>query len=47
MNWDEGRAVVNATLAQAIHWRIFLERFEPLRKVVSENLLGAFWASPN
>ena len=43
----EGRAVVNATLAQAIHWRIFLERFEPLRKVVSENLLGAFWASPN
>ena len=37
----EGRAVVNATLAQAIHWRIFLERFEPLRKVVSENLLGA------
>ena len=34
-----GRAVVNATLAQAIYWRAVCELSKPLRKVCPENLL--------
>ena len=39
MNWDEGRAVVNATLAQGEFAASFHRAFEPLRKVCPENLL--------
>ena len=38
LNWVEGRAVVNATLAQAIHWRKFPVTFETTARGCRQNL---------
>ena len=46
LNWVEGRAVVNATLAQAIYWRIFPATFETTAQGCRQNLLLALGLRP-